>query len=119
MRNDETAKDLFSKPGALAIILCLHDLGPQALRDLEATVGVQSSTIRYHLQALREAKLVITETVGGLRRTRLIDPERVARMLDKAKPHWRQGSIPTGKLWREVQAGIDKRRARKPYRNRL
>ncbi|MFA5943546.1 MAG: helix-turn-helix domain-containing protein [Candidatus Thermoplasmatota archaeon] len=119
MRNDETAEDLLSRPGALAIILCLLHLGPQTLRDLEATVGVQSSTIRYHLQALREAKLVVTEIVGGLRRTRLIDPDGMARLLDKAKPHWRQGSIPTGKLWREVQAGIDKRRARKSYRNRL
>lgn len=111
MRRNGTPEDLLTRPGPLAILLCLLHRGPQTHMDLQAVVGVQSGTIRYHVQAMRAAGLVTVES-SKPSKVRILDEKAVTRALDKLQPFWRSGGIPRGPLWREVQAAIDTRRIR-------
>lgn len=118
MRRNGTPEDLLSRPGPLAILLCLLHRGPQTYMDLQATVGVQSGTIRYHVQAMRAAGLITVET-SKPSKVRILDEKAVARDLDKVLPTWRSGGLPRGALWRQVQAAIDTRRVRASYLTRV
>ena len=118
MRRNGTPEDLLTRPGPLAILLCLLHRGPQTHMDLQAIVGVQSGTIRYHVQAMRGAGLVTVES-SKPSKVRILDEKAVMRALDKLRPFWRSGGIPRGPLWREVQAGIHTRRVRATYLNRV
>lgn len=119
MRRIGTPDDLLARPGPLAIVLVLLHRGPQTRQQLEEAVGVQSGTIRYHVYAMMDAGILATAHKDGPQVHHLVDPKRIERMLDKARPGWRQGGIPRGALWREVQAAIDTRRIRGTYRTRI
>ena len=118
MRRNGTPEDLLSRPGPLAILLCLLHRGPQTYQDLETTVGVQSGTIRYHIKALRAAGFVTIEPSKPAK-IQIVDEKAVARALGKLRPDWRSGGIPRGALWLEIQAAIDTRRIRAKYLTRL
>lgn len=118
MRRNGTPEDLLSRPGPLAILLCLLHRGPQTYQDLETTVGVQSGTIRYHIAAMRDAGLLAIDSRKPAH-ILLIDEKGVTRALDKLRPNWRSGGIPHGDLWREAQAAIDTRRIRAKYLTRM
>ena len=119
MRRTDSADDLVTRPGTLAIALVLLHRGPQTRQQLEDAVGVQSGTIRYHVDAMMDAGILGASTKEGLHVHHLVDPKGIERMLDRARPGWRQGGIPRGALWREVQAAIDSRRTRGTYRTRI
>lgn len=119
MRRDGTAEDLLSRPGPLAIVLVLLHRGAQSIPQLEAAIGVQPGTIRYHVDSLRQAGLVSLDEAAKPNSTRIVDPARVAKMLNRVRPGWAEGGIPRGALWCEVQAAIDQRRVRATYRTSI
>lgn len=80
---------------------------------------MQSGTIRYHVYAMMDAGILAATERDGRQVHHLVDPKRIERMLDKARSGWREGGIPRGALWREVQAAIDTRRKRGMYRTRI
>lgn len=108
-----------TRPGPLAIVLALLHRGPQTRQQLEEAVGVQSGTIRYHVYAMLDAGILAATEKDGRQVHHLVDARGIERRLDKTRPGWRQGGIPLGPLWREVQAAIDTRRIRGTYRTRI
>jgi hypothetical protein len=118
VRRTGTPQDLVNRPGPLAIILALLHRGPLTRQELEDIVGVQSGTIRYHVYAMADAG-ILAASGEPPQRLHLVDARPIERMLDKARPGWREGGIPQGALWREVQAAIDTRRKRGTYRTRI
>lgn len=119
MRRTGTPDDLVTRPGPLAIVLVILHRGPQTRQQLEKAVGVQSGTIRYHVYAMTDAGILAATERDGVHVHHLVEPKRIERMLDKARPRWRDGGIPRGSLWGEVQAAIDTRRTRGTYRTRI
>lgn len=119
MRRTGTPDDLVTRPGPLAIVLVILHRGPQTRQQLEDAIGVQSGTIRYHVYAMMDAGILAATEARGLLTQHLVDPTHIIRLLDKARPGWRDGGIPRGALWREVQAAIDTRRTRGRYRTRI
>lgn len=119
MRRTGAPDDLVTRPGPLAIVLVILHRGPQTRQQLEDAVGVQSGTIRYHVYAMMDAGILAATEKDGRQVHHLVDAKGIERMLDKARPGWRQGGIPRGALWREVQAAIDTRRTRGTYRTRI
>lgn len=68
---------------------------------------------------MMDAGILAATEKDGRQVHHLVNAKGIERMLDKARPWWRQGGIPRGALWLEVQAAIDTRRIRGTYRTRI
>lgn len=63
------------------VILVLLESGPSSHQDLMRATGLRSSTLSYHARKLTEAELVAREKLGRETTYRLVDADRVIRLL--------------------------------------
>jgi DNA-binding transcriptional ArsR family regulator len=78
--------DLLADPTRLALLVCIHRVGPISVSDLAVATGVNDTTVSQALRLLRGAKAVQAERDGRVVRYVLADPA-LAPLLDAVSPN--------------------------------